>query len=276
MSQTPQSTPERINQFASLQSSRQEKREKFQKDDTWQRGACAFPSLCISFKVILTTSLEIRREVFFLLDCRVAEPINHATCQIAPRVDGLKECARRKNMAEFSFRCPQCRQPIEADESYCGQTAQCPHCGRNIVVPKTQSGNNLASCKVKTSKGAGSQRTMFCTNCGAPIAEQAVMCPKCGMPVRENSNFPNGAMSIPNHLAGSILAMIFCCQPFGIPAIVYAAQVNSRIVAGDIGGAIEASKKANIWMMVSISISVIFWVLYFIGAVIVHLFSTTN
>ena len=70
----PQSTPERINQFASLQSSRQEKREKFQKDDTWQRGACAFPSLCISFKVILTTSLGIRREVFyFLKSCLTTE-----------------------------------------------------------------------------------------------------------------------------------------------------------------------------------------------------------
>ena len=64
----PLNPPLNANQFATLQSSRQEKREKFQKDDTWQRGACAFPSLCISFKVILTTSLEIRREVFYILE----------------------------------------------------------------------------------------------------------------------------------------------------------------------------------------------------------------
>jgi hypothetical protein len=55
-----------------LQSSRQEKREKFQKDDTSQRKTLQrFASLCISFKVILTTSLEIRREAFILPLIRV-------------------------------------------------------------------------------------------------------------------------------------------------------------------------------------------------------------
>ena len=39
-------------------------------------------------------------------------------------------------MAEFKFNCPQCGQPIEADESYCGQTVECPRCGKGIVVPR--------------------------------------------------------------------------------------------------------------------------------------------
>ena len=39
-------------------------------------------------------------------------------------------------MAEFTFRCPHCRQAIEADESYCGQVAECPYCKHSIIVPK--------------------------------------------------------------------------------------------------------------------------------------------
>ena len=38
-------------------------------------------------------------------------------------------------MAKFDFKCPQCRQTIEADDSLCGQVAECPHCGKGIVVP---------------------------------------------------------------------------------------------------------------------------------------------
>ncbi len=39
-------------------------------------------------------------------------------------------------MAEFKFNCPQCGQPIEADESFRGETVECPHCGKGIVVPR--------------------------------------------------------------------------------------------------------------------------------------------
>lgn len=36
----------------------------------------------------------------------------------------------------MEFKCPQCGQMVEADESYAGQVAQCPHCGKGIVVPR--------------------------------------------------------------------------------------------------------------------------------------------
>ena len=108
---------------------------------------------------------------------------------------------------------------------------------------------------------------MFCRNCGAEIADQAVMCPKCGTPVAGKSNLVNGTTSIPNHLVGSILATIFCCMPFGIPAIVYAAKVNSLIAAGDIDGAMKASKNAGTWMLVSVAIGLavtLFYVILFV------------
>ena len=39
-------------------------------------------------------------------------------------------------MAKFEFKCPQCGQMIETEESFCGQVAECPYCGKGIVVPK--------------------------------------------------------------------------------------------------------------------------------------------
>ena len=41
-------------------------------------------------------------------------------------------------MAEFTFKCPQCAQVIEADESFRGQVAPCPFCEKNIVVPNVK------------------------------------------------------------------------------------------------------------------------------------------
>jgi len=50
-----------------------------------------------------------------------------------------------------------------------------------------------------------------------------------------------------NYLVQSILVTICCCIPLGIPAIVYAAQVNSKYEAGDTAGAEEASRQAKFW-----------------------------
>ncbi|NER07984.1 MAG: CD225/dispanin family protein [Okeania sp. SIO3C4] len=35
--------------------------------------------------------------------------------------------------------------------------------------------------------------------------------------------------NVPSYLTQAILITVFCCLPFGIVAIVYAAQVNSRL-----------------------------------------------
>lgn len=40
-----------------------------------------------------------------------------------------------------------------------------------------------------------------------------------------------------NYLALSIVTTLFCCQILGIVALIYAAQVNSKFIAGDYAGA---------------------------------------
>ena len=70
------------------------------------------------------------------------------------------------------------------------------------------------------------------------------------------------AAQIPNHLVWAILATLFCCLPGGIVSIVYAAQVNGKIAAGDLAGARDSSEKAMKWAMWSAIAGVIVAVLY--------------
>jgi len=51
----------------------------------------------------------------------------------------------------------------------------------------------------------------------------------------------------PNHLVWAVLSTVFCCLPFGVVSIVFAARVNSRWAAGDVAGARDAARKAQLW-----------------------------
>jgi len=77
---------------------------------------------------------------------------------------------------------------------------------------------------------------------------------------------PNSAVapgSIPNHLAwaivSTVLATCLCCPIglIGIVAIVFSTQVNSKLAAGDIVGAQQASKNAKTWSIVATVLAVI-------------------
>jgi len=50
--------------------------------------------------------------------------------------------------------------------------------------------------------------------------------------------------------------------PLGIVAIISASQVNNKISANDIGGAMEASRKAKMWCWWSFGLSLAFWLIY--------------
>src|SRR5258705_5128933 len=64
-----------------------------------------------------------------------------------------------------------------------------------------------------------------------------------------------GTTTVPNYLVPAIIS-IFCCWPLGIVAIIFAAQVNGKVAAGDLAGAADASKKAKLFSFIAIGIGV--------------------
>jgi ribosomal protein L40E len=113
------------------------------------------------------------------------------------------------------------------------------------------------------------QRPIFCTKCGTQNEAIASHCERCGtLLLRPQPSGIAAGAEVPNYLAQAILVTIFCCVPFGIPAIVFAAQVNGKLAAGDYEGAVETSKKAKKWCWVSFLVGLGFCLIYFIFAII--------
>lgn len=76
---------------------------------------------------------------------------------------------------------------------------------------------------------------------------------------------------VPNYLIPAIISAL-CCFPLGIISIIFAAQVNGKVAAGDVTGALDASKKAKLFSIIFIALGVVLWGCYFIfGAGIVGL-----
>lgn len=105
---------------------------------------------------------------------------------------------------------------------------------------------------------------MYCTNCGNQLPPDAIACANCGTAL---PHFPLPP-KIPNYVVHSIVATLCCCLPFGIVALVYAAQVNTKLAAGDEAGARESSAKAKTWVTVAFfgwvtlviaSVALFFW-----------------
>ena len=101
---------------------------------------------------------------------------------------------------------------------------------------------------------------MFCSKCGKENEDVAVHCFSCGAPLSQNQPQAPGVSSqhvhVPNYLVQAILVTLFCCLPFGIVAIIFAAQVNGKLQAGDVSGAIESSRKAKMWSWISFGIGI--------------------
>ena len=74
---------------------------------------------------------------------------------------------------------------------------------------------------------------------------------------------------VENYLVWAILATVFCCMPFGVVAIVYAAQVDGKLAAGDYIGAVTCSQSAELWTKVSfytgLCITLGYLFLFFLG-----------
>ena len=114
--------------------------------------------------------------------------------------------------------------------------------------------------------------TRFCIRCGEQIPENSKFCINCGAPVNtEPTPEPSYAQQQPsrdmplrpkNYLALAILTTIFCCLPFGIVSIVYAAKVDNYWNSGDYVNAEDASRKARGWILASIITAVVAAIAY--------------
>lgn len=105
---------------------------------------------------------------------------------------------------------------------------------------------------------------MFCPHCGSQNSNTARTCTACGMPFDNpyQSNMagagPVGSdANIPSYLVQAILCTICCCMPFGVVAIVYAAQVDGKKMSGDYQGARLSSDSAKMWCWISLGIGLV-------------------
>ena len=123
---------------------------------------------------------------------------------------------------------------------------------------------------------------MYCPSCGTVSNEGARFCKSCGQSLTsepvpdedarghmpEQASAHGESPNVPNHLVWAILTTIFCCLPFGIVSIVYAAKVNGMVAAVNIDGARQASKKAKTWAWVAFGTGLIVYVLLILIAIL--------
>lgn len=113
---------------------------------------------------------------------------------------------------------------------------------------------------------------MFCRQCGAENPDTASRCIKCAAVLQNAGGTPPPPrpmpqQSVPNYLVQSILTTLFCCLPLGIVAIVFAAQVNGKLQAGDYAGAVDSSNKAKMFSWISFGIGLVIGIFYLIGMI---------
>jgi hypothetical protein len=115
----------------------------------------------------------------------------------------------------------------------------------------------------------------FCVQCGAKldgaVSGFALPSPPPGSTVPPPSapalpGSPPVVITIPTYLAPAIVVTILCCVPLGIPAIIFAAQVNGRVTSGDVAGAMEASRKAKMWCWIAFGVGIVVMGTYFVLA----------
>lgn len=88
------------------------------------------------------------------------------------------------------------------------------------------------------------------------------------LPSGDFSAGPGGATGAPpkpsNYLVPAILVTLFCCLPFGIAAIIFAAQVDGKHAAGDFAGAQKSSDNAKMWTWIAFGVGLVMGLFWFV------------
>ncbi len=104
---------------------------------------------------------------------------------------------------------------------------------------------------------------MYCRKCGTRNEDSSLNCIQCGESLQGSAASQQPPVpTIPNYLVQSILATVFCCLPLGIVAIIFAAQVNGKIQAGDMPGALSASKNAKTFCWIAFGLGLACTLMY--------------
>ena len=134
---------------------------------------------------------------------------------------------------------------------------------------------------------------VFCVNCGAANPADARFCRQCGteltvtqpappsftgqdQPSQERSDpfsslpppYYGSPTHIDNNLIWAILATICCCIPTGIVAIVYSAQVNGKLAAGEVATAQRYANNARLWAIISAVLGGVSAIVYLLAAIV--------
>ncbi len=97
---------------------------------------------------------------------------------------------------------------------------------------------------------------MYCPTCGGTNEDSASFCRACGGSLGSGVAH-DPSPNVPNNLVWAILVTIFCCLPFGIVSIVYAAQVNGLVAEGKFDSARQASENAKMWAWIAFAVGLV-------------------
>lgn len=98
-------------------------------------------------------------------------------------------------MESLKVTCPSCRGVITAKELHFGKTVNCPGCKNPMKIPDPTKAVREAEAYHEPSQHAQAtnilvqtNQTVYCRNCGKPMAALAAFCVSCGVPVNTGAD----------------------------------------------------------------------------------------
>jgi len=103
---------------------------------------------------------------------------------------------------------------------------------------------------------------MICPSCGQSNVDNAAVCSGCRVKLEPQNSPETGTQYLPNYLAPAVIVTFICCMPLGAVALIFAAQVDGRRLAGQWEDAKKSSESARLWCWIAFGVGVVFWTLY--------------
>jgi hypothetical protein len=96
----------------------------------------------------------------------------------------------------------------------------------------------------------------YCQGCGQETKKYKINCSNCGVRV----SVPN----IPTYITLSVISL-FIFLPTGLVALLSSLQISSKITEGNFEDAVKYSKRARIWIVISLSLLMIYFAFTLFG-----------